>query len=145
NIIACRAASSDTDGVSVSDRARMSRRVPSAKARKSWLSDSSLSFSYTTIWLYISPARSICQPVCDWSLLCPTKNDTLTLVDQVGATGMKYPARIRHKPSGIAPLSLGALAGCDQPPTNPVASEALSRPSRLWRSCHGRDGLDEER
>src|SRR5262245_40548549 len=52
-LISYRAARSDTDGVSVSDRARMSRRVPSAKARNSWLIASSLSFLRTTIWLYV--------------------------------------------------------------------------------------------
>src|SRR5262249_49487975 len=66
-LISYRAARSDTDGVSVSDRARMSRRVPSAKARKSWLSDSSLSFRNTTIWLYVTIVRSLLQRVL---LLC---------------------------------------------------------------------------
>jgi hypothetical protein len=47
----------------VSDRAKMPRRVPSAKARKSWLSDSSLSFPYTTIWLYVNLVRSLLQHV----------------------------------------------------------------------------------
>src|SRR5262249_37102060 len=51
------------DGVSVSDRAKMSRRVPSAKARKSWLSDASLSFLRTTIWLYVNHVRSFLQGV----------------------------------------------------------------------------------
>src|SRR5450755_4080870 len=60
-LISYRAARSDTDGVSVSDRAKMSRRVPSAKARKSWLSDSSLSFRSTTMWLYVSLVRSLSQ------------------------------------------------------------------------------------
>src|SRR5262249_18135657 len=61
--IAYRAARSDTDGVSVSDRAKMSRRVPSAKARKSWLSACSLPFLRTTIWLYINLTRSLLQGV----------------------------------------------------------------------------------
>jgi hypothetical protein len=39
----------------------MSRRVPSAKARKSWLSASSLSFKHTTIWLYVNLGRSLLQ------------------------------------------------------------------------------------
>src|SRR4029450_12736871 len=62
-LISYRAARLDTDGVSVSDRAKMSRRVPSAKARKSWLSDSSLSLRGTTIWLYVNLARSLLQGV----------------------------------------------------------------------------------
>src|SRR5258708_32968523 len=41
----------------------MSRRVPSAKARKSWLSDSSLSLLNTTIWLYDNRAQTILQIV----------------------------------------------------------------------------------
>src|SRR5215471_905524 len=52
-LMSYRAASSDTDGVSMSDRARMSRRVPSARARNSWLIASSLSRLRTTIWLYV--------------------------------------------------------------------------------------------
>ena len=50
-----------TEGVFVRERTRMSRRVPSAKARKSWLSDSSLSFIHTTIRLYVSVGRSPVQ------------------------------------------------------------------------------------
>jgi hypothetical protein len=58
-LISYRVARADTDGVCVSDRAKMSRRVPSAKARNSRLSVSSLSIRCTTIWLYVitSPGR----------------------------------------------------------------------------------------
>src|SRR5262245_6534605 len=79
-LISYRAARADTDGVAVSDRTRMSRRVPSARARKSWLSPSSLSLGRTTLWLSALRRSTAFARGLRWTaVMWPQRRDSVSL------------------------------------------------------------------
>src|SRR5450755_1305514 len=123
-LISYRSARSDTDGVSVSDRAKMPRRVPSAKARKSWLSDSSLSFLPTTIWLYVNLVRSLLQHVFARSLSDPTKT---------AHWGRGRKADVSKRPLGVDEGRMRASkTNSTEPPMDAFDQSNGVVTSRLW-------------